>query len=215
MPEALRRVNPRYLAAAAVALGLFIWFRRDEGGGEAPPDGVFSPIPPGIEEELPVSGPITIPLPPQGGVIVSPSGDFDPIIYEPPKPAEPPAPPAGPKPSQPKPSGPKFLFRFGRYWRPNQLPAFHAAWTRRHKGKDTRAAWHTYLRRHPGVARFFGLAVPPPANRGAAAPKRGSKPSTVRTVSGAKVVTSRKLRDPIPRRPKGARRQPRNPGVPG
>jgi hypothetical protein len=196
--QALRRLHPRVLAGALVALAVAVVYLRNRGGGGG--GGGGGPL---IDPLAPVTGdfggsldpslvdtsaggpaqPITIPLPAEGGIIWLPGED--PIVINPQH--DPTTPPTTPT--------VKPLFHFGRYWRPGQIEAFRRLWAQRWRqhhpkasSKQVQTAWVAFLAGHPGIAAYFGLREQPATTARAAMAANGATAPAPQPSTGALVA---------------------------
>lgn len=188
MNELKKRITPRTVILVGLALAAVIVLRRAGfgGGGDSAPEIIDPGVPlgglpaPGFGEDAfddESTTPLTIPLPPQGGVIIVPG--FDPILYEPPPP---PGSTPPPKPAQPsKPKRAKGAWWGGQFWTPNERKEFRAFWERWRRRKKKGAgegAWEKFLASKPGLAAALGFPVIPRPGNPATIPDPGTAPQS-------------------------------------
>lgn len=165
-----KKIGPLPVAAWAVVVGGGVWFARrvsssdeetisptevTDAYGEAIsfPAGQLVPIT--GDEHLAPSGPITIPAPPEGGVVIVPGLD-EPIVFNP---APLPPPDEADPPPTPAPTIPTISY-FGQTWTKDMKWNFLHTWKirRRDAGRNWGvSAWNTWLLLHLAIKKFFGF----------------------------------------------------------
>lgn len=211
MTELAKRVNPRVVLLVGLALAAVVVLRRARGQGEGeaivdpgmPLGGVPAPGfgDEGFADES--TTPLTIPLPPQGGVIVVPG--FDPIVYEPP-------PPAADTPAAPTPGHARGAWFGGQFWTPGERKQFRTwwrAWRRRQRKPYGEGAWERFLAKNPDLARALGFPVIPPPPAPAPAPQPIPSPGTPQGTSSRDVGTGGQTLAPAPGNRRAAVEAPR------